>query len=125
MSLLCALSLSCAWRILTYSKPDYPGERLNQVSGSALLIEKYLLYNGVMGKLHSGEGWIIVVRGNEHPPVHAHVLHSDGKAVVYLSGKMLNSGVPAKVLRAARAWIGAHAEDVRCEWAKMNNPRRR
>ncbi len=84
-----------------------------------------MLYNGVVGKLHSGEGWIIVVRGNEHPPVHAHVLHSDGKAVVYLSGKMLNSGVPTKVLRAAQAWIEANAEDVRREWAKMNNPRRR
>lgn len=66
-----------------------------------------------------------MVRGNEHPPVHAHVLHPDGKAVVYLSDKTLNSGVPAKALRAAQAWIGANAKDVRREWAKMNNPRRR
>jgi len=56
-----------------------------------------------MGKIYSGDGWIIVVRGNEHPPIHVHVLHPDGKAAVYLSGKIVNAGVPAKVLRAARA----------------------
>ena len=84
-----------------------------------------MLYNDAMGRLHSGEGWIIVVRGNEHPPVHAHVLHPDGKALVYLSGKTLNSGVPTKALRTAQAWIEANAGDVRREWAKMNNPRKR
>jgi len=56
-----------------------------------------------MGKIYSGDGWIIVVRGNEHPPIHVHVLHPDGKAAVYLSAKVVNAGVPAKVLRAARA----------------------
>ena len=84
-----------------------------------------MLYNYAMVKLYSGEGWIIVVRGNEHPPVHAHVLHPDGKAVVYLSGKVVNAGVPAKVLRAAQAWIGANTETVRREWVTMNNSRRR
>ncbi len=84
-----------------------------------------MLYNAAMGKIYSGEGWIIVVRGNEHPPVHAHVLHPDGKAVVYLSGKVINTGVPVKVVRAAQAWIGANVKDVRSEWAAMNNPRRR
>ena len=68
---------------------------------------------------------MIVVRGNEHPPVHVHVLHPDGKAAVYLSGKLINAGVPAKVLRAAQAWIEANTESVRREWATMNNPRRR
>ena len=77
-----------------------------------------------MGKLYSGEGWIIVVHGNEHPPVHAHVLHPDGKAAVHLSCKVIDAGVPAKVLRAAQAWIDANTESVRREWAKMNNPRR-
>lgn len=82
-------------------------------------------YTYVVGKLYSGEGWIIVVRGNEHPPVHAHVLHPDGKAAVYLSGKVVNAGVPAKALRAAQTWIEANARQVRREWATMNNPRRR
>jgi hypothetical protein len=84
-----------------------------------------LLYNGAMGKLYSGAGWIIVVRGNEHPPVHVHVLHPDGKATVYLSGRVLNAGVPAKVLRLACAWIEGNPKTVRIEWATMNNPRRR
>ena len=84
-----------------------------------------MLYNTHMGKIYSGEGWIIVVRGNEHPPVHVRVLHPDGKAAVYLSGKVFNAGVPAKVLRAAQAWIDANTEDVRREWLTMNNPRRR
>jgi len=78
-----------------------------------------------VGKLYSGEGWIIVVRGNEHPPVHAHVLHPDGKAAVYLSSKVVNAGVPAKTLRAAQIWIEANARHVRRECATMNNPRRR
>jgi hypothetical protein len=78
-----------------------------------------------VGKISSGDGWIIVVRGNEHPPVHVHVLHPDGKAAVYLSGKVVNAGVPAKVLRAAQAWIDANAKVVRREWLTMNNPRRR
>ena len=84
-----------------------------------------MLYNASMGKIYSGEGWIIVVRGNEHPPVHVHVLHPDGKAAVYLSGKVVNAGVPAKVLRAAQAWIDVNTKDVRREWVTMNNPRRR
>ena len=84
-----------------------------------------MLYTDVLGKIFSGEGWIIVVRGNEHPPVHAHVLHPDGKAAVYLNGAVVNAGVPAKVLRAARDWIDANPEEVRREWATMNNPRRR
>ena len=92
---------------------------------TVLHVGKSLLYDGAIGRLHSGEGWIIVVRGNEHPPVHAHVLHPGGKAAVYLSGKTLNSGVPAKALRAAQDWIAANPEDVRREWAKMNNPRTR
>ncbi len=37
----------------------------------------------------------------------------------------VDDGVPAKVLRAAQAWIDANTRDVRREWATMNNPRRR
>ncbi|MSP96962.1 MAG: DUF4160 domain-containing protein [Betaproteobacteria bacterium] len=70
----------------------------------------------------AGSSWC---GGDEHPPVHAHVLHPEGKAGVYPSGKTLNSGVPAKALRAAQVWIEANAADVRREWTKMNNPRRR
>ena len=76
-----------------------------------------------MGKIYSGDGWVIVVRGNEHPPIHVHVLHPDGKAAVYLSGKVVNAGVPARVLRAALVWIDANAKVVRREWLTMNNPR--
>lgn len=83
-----------------------------------------MLYNTVMGKLYSGDGWIIVVRGNEHPPVHAHVLHPNGKAAVYLSGKVINAGVPSKVLRTAQSWIDANTKDIRREWAMMNKPRK-
>ena len=47
------------------------------------------------------------------------------KAAVYLSGKVINAGVPAKVLHVAQAWIDANTKEVRSEWATMNNPRRR
>jgi len=52
-------------------------------------------------------------------------LYPEGKAAVYLSGKVVNAGLPAKVLRAARAWIDANTKDLRREWVTMNNPRRR
>lgn len=39
-----------------------------------------------MGKLHQQGNWIIRVQGNEHSPVHVHVIHPDGKAIVHLDG---------------------------------------
>jgi hypothetical protein len=65
------------------------------------------------------------VQVNEHPPIHAHVLHPDRKAAVMLDGEVVNTGVPQAVLATARAWIVAHAEIVEAEWLRMNNPRRR
>ena len=84
-----------------------------------------MLYNADAGKSSSADGWIIVVRGNERPPVHVHVLHPDRKAAVYQSGRVVNAGVPARVLRVAQAWIDANTRDVRREWVTMNNRRRR
>ena len=52
-----------------------------------------------MGKVHTGNGWLIRVQGNEHPPVHVHVLHPDGKAVIDVDGSVTNDGVPAKVIK--------------------------
>jgi len=78
-----------------------------------------------MCKIYSGEGWIIKVHGDDHPPVHAHVLHADGKASVAIDGSVINSGVPAKVMAEATRWILDNAAAVEAEWTKMNNPRRR
>lgn len=78
-----------------------------------------------MGKLHTGDGWLIKVQGDEHPLVHVHVIHTDGKATVALDGSFNNSGVPAKVLIEARRWVENHQDDIRTEWARMNNPRAR
>jgi hypothetical protein len=78
-----------------------------------------------MGKIFTGDGWIIKVHGGEHPPVHAHVLHPGGKASVSVDGTVINTGVPAAVIAIARAWILANAETVTAEWAKMHNLRKR
>ncbi|MDP2254364.1 MAG: hypothetical protein Q8J60_09305 [Thiobacillus sp.] len=82
-----------------------------------------------MGRIHSGNGWIIKVQANKHPPIHAHVLHPNGKATVTLAGEVANAGGPRTVV--AR-WSSppapgsvAHAEIVEAEWQRMNNPRRR
>ena len=75
-----------------------------------------------MGKLHQGPNWLIRVYGNEHPPVHVHVVHPDGRAVIHLDGTVLNRGVPAAVLAQATTWVVANAAIVRAEWARMNNP---
>ncbi|MCC6193574.1 MAG: DUF4160 domain-containing protein [Burkholderiales bacterium] len=75
-----------------------------------------------MGKLHTASNWVIRVQGNEHPPVHVHVIHPDGKAVIHLDGTVLNRGVPAAVIAQAVAWVTANAQTVRAEWVRMNNP---
>jgi hypothetical protein len=43
-----------------------------------------------MGKIHQQANWIIRVQGNEHPPIHVHVIHPDGNAVIDLNGMVLN-----------------------------------
>ena len=73
-----------------------------------------------MGVLYKQKGITIRVNGNEYPPVHAHVLHADGKALVYLSGKTLNRGVPTAALKIAQAWITEHTADIKTEWQRWN-----
>lgn len=75
-----------------------------------------------MGKIHSVANWYIRVQGFEHPPVHVHVVHPDGKAVIHLDGTDINSGVPAAVLKQAKEWVQANQESIRAEWVRMNNP---
>lgn len=60
-----------------------------------------------------------------HPPIHAHVLHPNGKAVISLDGDVSNSGVPDKILLQARTWILANTTILLAEWQKMNNPVKR
>jgi len=78
-----------------------------------------------MGRIFTGDGWLIKVQGDDHPPIHAHVLHPDGKASIAIDGSLKNSGVPAKVLATAAAWIFENSDLVEAEWIKMNNPRKR
>ncbi|MCL1960733.1 MAG: DUF4160 domain-containing protein [Desulfovibrionaceae bacterium] len=75
-----------------------------------------------MGKIHSQENWLIRVQGNEHPPVHVHVLHPDGRAVLYLDGTVINNHVPASVISDAGAWVATHEAVIRAEWDRMGNP---
>lgn len=78
-----------------------------------------------MGKIYAGNGWIIKVQGAEHPPVHVHVLHPNGKAVLFLDGMVINSGVPARILADAAVWVAANAALVVQEWQAMGNPEKR
>ncbi|MFI3199054.1 MAG: DUF4160 domain-containing protein [Methylococcaceae bacterium] len=78
-----------------------------------------------MGKIYTGNGWLIKVHGNEHPPIHVHVLHPNGKAAIALDGEVHNTGVPIKVIAEAIVWITANSGIVEAEWEKMNNPRKR
>jgi hypothetical protein len=75
-----------------------------------------------MGKLYSEGSWEIRVFGKAHPPVHAHVMHPEGEAALYLDGETINSGVPRAVLARARAWAIAHPDRIRAEWEWMGNP---
>jgi len=75
-----------------------------------------------MGKRHSATNWIIKVQGNEHPPVHVHVLHPEGRASIALDGSVLNRGVPATVIRQALDRVLQNTDTVLTEWTRMNNP---
>jgi len=73
-----------------------------------------------MGKIYTGNGWIIKVQGAEHPPIHVHVLHPIGKAVVFIDGTVVNSGVPARMLAFIRTepflitwrWVKTAKSDI-------------
>lgn len=82
-------------------------------------------YHLHMGKIYTGDGWILKVQGDEHPPVHVHLLHPDGKVSIALDGSVLGSGVPDRIIAVASAWIAQNAATVEAEWAKMNNPMKR
>ena len=76
-----------------------------------------------MGKIYTSNGWLIRIQGNEHPPIHVHVLHPNGKALITLDGQIKNSGVPTKIIKQALEWINANQEIIKAEWQHMNNPR--
>ena len=85
-------------------------------------VGQWFLYDARMGRVHSAGNWVIKVQGNEHPPVHAHVLHPDGRASIGLDGTVVNSGASVSVIAQAVAWVTANAALVRAEWDRMNNP---
>ena len=78
-----------------------------------------------MGKIYTGNGWIIKVQGAEHPPMHVHVLHPAGKAVLFLDGTVINSRVPARVVADASAWVAGNISLIVQEWLNMGNPGKR
>jgi len=75
-----------------------------------------------MSTLHRSGNWSIKVWGHEHPPVHVHVLHPDGRASIEIDGTVQNRGVPAKVIVQALAWVASHQADIRAEWGHLHNP---
>jgi hypothetical protein len=78
-----------------------------------------------MGKIHTHANWFIKVFGNDHPPVHVHVIHPTGKAQVFLGGEVINSGVPETVIKLAVEWVAAHHNEIRAEWERLDNPKER
>lgn len=78
-----------------------------------------------MGKIYTGNGWTLKVQGAEHPPVHVHLLHPDGKAVLFLDGTAINSGVPSRIVAEAAAWIANNSSLVMAAWRTMGNPEKR
>jgi hypothetical protein len=73
-----------------------------------------------MGTIYKTGKFVVRVNGFEHPPVHAHVMHPDGKAMVYLNGAIKNKGVPAAVMAEAQSWIFANTHTVITEWNICN-----
>lgn len=78
-----------------------------------------------MGKIFTGSGWIIKVQAAEHAPTHVHLLHPNGKAVIFLDGNVINSGVPTKIVLEAVLWVTTNSALVIAEWQNMGNPEKR
>jgi len=74
-----------------------------------------------MGTLHRAGNWLVKVQGNEHPPVHVHILHPDGRASIGLEGSVLNRGIPASIIAQALAWVADNQTLIRAEWERMHN----
>ena len=73
-----------------------------------------------MGTIYKSGKFTIRVNGFEHPPVHAHVTHTDGRAMVYLNGSIKNTGIPDTVMAQAQSWIDANQQEVIDEWNTCN-----
>ena len=91
----------------------------------AVDIEKLFPYYSCMGKILTGNGWILKVQGAEHPPVHVHLLHPDGKALLFIDGTVINTGVPSRIVAEAVAWIDTNNSIVIAAWQVMGNPEKR
>ena len=65
------------------------------------------------------------MHGAEHPPVHVHLLHPDGKAVLFQDGTAINTGVPSRIVAEAAAWIATNSTIVMAAWRAMGNPEKR
>lgn len=65
------------------------------------------------------------MHGAEHPPVHVHLLHPDGKAVLFLDGTAINTGVPPRIIAEAAVWIATNSTIVTSAWRAMGNPEKR
>jgi hypothetical protein len=74
-----------------------------------------------MGTIYKSGKFTIRVNGYEHPPVHAHVTHTDGRAMVYLDGSVKNTGIPDAVMAKAQRWINANQQIVIDEWNTCNH----
>jgi Domain of unknown function (DUF4160) len=77
------------------------------------------------GKNTYRDGWILKVQGAEHPPVHVHLLHPDGKALLFLDGTAINSGNPSRIVAEAAAWIASNLFILLAVWQAMGNPEKR
>jgi hypothetical protein len=54
-----------------------------------------------VGTIYKSGKFTIRINGYEHPPVHAHVTHTDGRAMVYLNGSVKNTGIRDAVMAQA------------------------
>jgi len=67
-------------------------------------VGQWFLYDARMARIHSASNWVIKVQGNEHPPVHAHVLHPDGRASIGLTARWSIPAFPSASSR--KRWRG-------------------
>ena len=74
-----------------------------------------------MPTLHREANWKLTIYKDHNPP-HFHVIVSDGsEALIAISDlRLLDGAVPAKVLKAARAWAAAHKQELHSVWERCN-----
>lgn len=61
-------------------------------------------------------GIIVYMNWRDHNPPHVHACYGEHEALISLSGKVLNGGLPKRALSMVFEWLAIHQDELRADW---------